>query len=161
MKNISIKQRLIMLGIITILGIFSIHFSGKILGDQEKTLLQIHEEVLEINVYILTIRKHEKDFLARNDLKYVQKLYDELSELNRHIKDLIIKSKENELNTKELSQIIGVLSEYKTVFTRLVEAKKTVGLSPKEGLRGKLRGAIQEAETFFKNIKILRRIALS
>ncbi len=150
MKSISIKQRLIMLGIITILGIFSIHFSGKILGDQEKILLQIHEEVLEINVYILTIRKHEKDFLSRNDLKYVQKLYDELSELNRHIKNLIIKSKENGLNTKELSQIIGVLSEYKTVFTRLVEAKKTVGLSPKEGFRGKLRGAIQEAETFFK-----------
>ena len=149
-KNISIKQRLIMLGIITILGIFSIHFSGKFLGDQEKTLLHIHEEVSQINGHILTIRKHEKDFLARNDLKYVQKLYDELSELNKHIKGLMTQLKENGLNTKELSQILGVLSEYKTVFTRLVEAKKTVGLSPKEGLRGKLRGAIQEAELFFK-----------
>ena len=150
MKNLSIKQRLIMLGIITILGIFSIHFSAKILGDQEKTLLRIHEEVSEINLHILTIRKHEKDFLARSDLKYVKKLYDELTELNKHIKDLIIQSEENGLNTKELSQILGVLSEYKTVFTSLVKAKTTVGLSPKEGLRGKLRAAIQKAEIFFK-----------
>jgi methyl-accepting chemotaxis protein len=160
MKNLSIKQRLVILGVITILGIISIHYSAKVLSDQEKTLLGIHEEVAEIEIHVLTIRKHEKDFLARDDVKYVKKLHDELNELNKHIKDLIVLSKNNNIETEELTQILGVLTEYKTVFDKLVKIKQTVGLSPEKGLRGNLRKAIQEAEAFFKGYDDFKAEAL-
>jgi len=59
------------------------------LSNQEKTLLGIHEEVAETEIHVLKMRKHEKDFLARDDVKYVKKLHDELNELQKHIKDLL------------------------------------------------------------------------
>ena len=62
MKNLSIKLRLIILGVITILGIVSIHYSAKVLGDQEKALLNIREEVAAIETHVLELRKHEKIF---------------------------------------------------------------------------------------------------
>ena len=104
MKNLSIKQRLIILGIITILGIVSIHYSAKVLSNQEKALLNIHEKVSQIETYVLTVRKYEKDFLARNDMTYVLKLHTELSKLNTHINELMILSKNNDIQTEELSQ---------------------------------------------------------
>lgn len=120
------------------------------MSNQEKTLLGIHEEVAETEIHVLKMRKHEKDFLARDDVKYVKKLHDELNELQKQIKDLIILSKQNSINTEELTSILKVIIEYKTVFDQLVKIKKVVGLSPEDGLRGNLRNAIHEAEAFFK-----------
>ncbi len=160
MKNLSIKQRLIILGIITILGIISIHTSAKVLSNQEKALLNIHEKVSQIETHVLTVRKYEKDFLARNDMKYVLKLHSKLSKLNKHINDLMILSKNNDIETEELSQILDVLNEYKTVFDKLVKIKQEIGLSPDKGLEGKLRVAIHDAEAFFKKYDDIKAQAL-
>ncbi|MDA7848041.1 methyl-accepting chemotaxis protein [Sulfurospirillum sp.] len=160
MKNLSIKQRLIVLGFITVLGIISVQYSAKFLSDQEKTLLHIHQEVARIKIHILTIRKYEKDFLSRNDTKYVKKLHDRLNTLNKHINNLILLSKNADLKTKELTQILSVLNKYKIVFDELVKIKQTIGLSPKDGLRGNLRNAIHKAETFFQDYDDFKAEAL-
>ncbi|WP_458699798.1 methyl-accepting chemotaxis protein [Sulfurospirillum sp. 1307] len=151
MKNLSIKMRLIILGAITILGILSIHTVATVFNNQEKRLTTLHEEVSNIETHVLELRKHEKDFLARSDMKYAKKLNDAEKELETHINSLIKEAKELDLKTGNLSKMLNIIQNYKAIFNELVKIKQQNGLTPKDGLRGNLRDAIHKAEAFFKD----------
>jgi len=73
---------------------------------------------------ILTLRRHEKDFLLRKDLNYVKKLQNEI---------LLGKK---ELKAESKSEI--TLISYEKSFNEIVEIEKTIGLSENDGIRGKI-----------------------
>lgn len=152
MKNLSIKVRLIILGFVTVFGVLSIHFSAKILNDQEKRLFIIKMEANTIKEHILIIRKHEKDFLSRLDVKYEKALHDEITKLKEHLEELITLAKNEDIHYDDLIEIQKITDRYKHIFDQLVSLDKKIGLTHEDGLRGAMRNAIHEAESFFKKV---------
>ena len=95
---------------------------------------------------ILTLRRHEKDFLARKDLKYLDKFTKSMEILNNNINTLADIYKSNGENTQSIAQLRKVVNDYNTHFNDLVEQQQRIGLHAKDALYGKLRSAVHGVE---------------
>jgi methyl-accepting chemotaxis protein len=100
----------------------------------------------ELEVKVLELRKDEKDFLARNDIKYADKFNQNFSILESKIVEL----KTFGLNTEQFEKI---MSRYKELFFKIVDSNKEIGLNPKSGLYGSLRNSVHRFEEEFKKLK--------
>ncbi|HEY9044364.1 MAG TPA: GAF domain-containing protein [Ohtaekwangia sp.] len=97
-------------------------------------------------VSMLTLRRHEKDFFLRKDLKYQK-------EFNDHIDEF-----KEELRQQEApEELIKNVDEYKTQFNDVVNIEKMIGLKDQEGIKGKiLQNFVRikpQIETFRTTIK--------
>lgn len=106
----------------------------------ERALGQIESEKL-------TLRKHEKDFIMRKDLKYQERFDKSVAAFNQYILNLDNSFDELGVETPAINNLQKQLSEYQNNFTRMVESQKKIGLDPKDGLYGKLRVAVHDIET--------------
>jgi methyl-accepting chemotaxis protein len=101
------------------------------------------EAVKDAHIDLLTLRRHEKDFLSRMDLKYLEKF-------NKTIDIMIDQHLSVPLEEKELrestAQLIQEIKKYQTLFVSMVKEFETIGLNEESGLRGSLRGAIHKVE---------------
>lgn len=100
---------------------------------------------------ILTLRRHEKDFLSRKDLKYLDKFTKSMGILNNNINTLADIYKSNGENTQSIAQLRKVVNDYNTHFNELVEQQQRIGLHPKDALYGKLRSAVHGVEELIGN----------
>jgi methyl-accepting chemotaxis protein len=105
----------------------------------------------DIESGILELRRNEKDFLARKDLKYLDKFNKKITHIKKTLSDLERSFIENNNDTREINQLKNVLVDYNKHFKLLVEAQQRIGLNPKDGLYGELRSAVQEVEKLLGN----------
>ena len=151
--NLSIKARNILLACVVLVGLAAIHTTAKIFNDKEKALMTLRMDVASVQADILTLRKHEKDFLMRNDVKYEKALLESASKLTERLKTISLSAEKRGVNTTELVRLSDVISTYVRVFNEVVAQKKKIGLNPEDGLEGQMRKAIHEAESGFKELK--------
>lgn len=90
-------------------------------------------------VHMLTLRRHEKDYLLRKDLSYYPKF---ISEYNIFVK--AIDRTAGSLNDK--MEAAGLLEEYKSGFEKLLAIDKSIGLTEDQGLNLELRNAVHKVE---------------
>ena len=105
----------------------------------------------DIESGVLELRRNEKDFLARKDLKYLDKFNKKITHIKKTLSDLERSFIENNNDTREIKQLTNVLVDYNKYFKSLVEAQQHIGLNPKDGLYGELRSAVQEVEKLLGN----------
>jgi methyl-accepting chemotaxis protein len=108
--------------------------------------IKIAREIGNIETDILQLRRNEKDFLARKELKYFEQFSQQYNGL---IKDIIVLDsayKSIGRDLPELNQLRLVVSDYQELFTTLVDTQKEIGLSPKDGLYGLLRSSVHVVE---------------
>ena len=105
----------------------------------------------DIESGVLELRRNEKDFLARKDLKYLDKFNKKITHIKKTLSDLERAFIENNNDTREIKQLTKVLVDYNKHFKNLVEAQERIGLNPKDGLYGELRSAVQEVEKLLGN----------
>ena len=156
LKNLSIKLRLIILATVTLVGIGIIQFSASMQIKEEKKFFTVRENVAELTLKASRLRRIEKNFLARNEIKYAEQLNNNVKDVTAHINKLIELEKENGIRNNDLSDMGKTLQEYKSKFNDVVKIKQKIGLTPKTGLRGNLRDAIHKAEDFFKKHENLK-----
>ncbi|MEW6646647.1 MAG: methyl-accepting chemotaxis protein [Pseudomonadota bacterium] len=146
----TIKARLILLTLLVAIGLISevalVQYSSARLVSLEQN------RVLAEQLYsdMLLLRRHEKDFLARLDLKYTQKFaasYQDMTGRAATLGDFLL---EVGLNDAPLRQFLAVVGEYSKTFEQLVAAQQHIGLHPKDGLYGSLRKAVHEVEELLK-----------
>lgn len=85
----------------------------------------------ESQVHLLTLRRHEKDFILRSDEKYVGRLSDTANQLRSRLS-----SAENR----------ALLETYVDEFNNFFEISKKIGLDSKSGIRGTMRAAVHSVE---------------
>ncbi len=91
----------------------------------------------ELLTKIYDLRKREKDFMLRKDLRYVDKF----------------KSKINTLMNNEKivqSDIKKYLKDYKNSFLSLVDAEVALGLDNRSGVKSKLRESVKKSESLLQ-----------
>ena len=85
--------------------------------------------------YMLMLRRHEKDFFLRSDLKYLEKFDKGVMDFRNHIKE-VVKSSEKR------KELISKIDDYQYHFHDVVEISTYVGLSESDGLHGDVREAV-------------------
>jgi hypothetical protein len=83
-------------------------------------------------VLLLTLRRHEKDFLLRKDLEYVNKFDATLATYIESINTKVLNDSEKEL-------LISWLKEYEQIFKKIVKIEETIGFFSNVGLRGDIQ----------------------
>jgi len=143
------------ISLISIISILSLNYYKEITQKQYNAAII---EISNIQTDMLMLRRHEKDFLARNDLKYVKKFDSIFNKLKTEIGKL-----ENELlavgiNSAQAITLLENFSIYNESFHKVVTSQKKIGLHSKDGLYGSLRDAVHQAESYIKalNDQMLR-----
>ncbi|MAD45128.1 MAG: hypothetical protein CMI02_00860 [Oceanospirillaceae bacterium] len=95
---------------------------------------------------MLMLRRNEKDFLARKDMKYVATFNENTELTQQHIQELIRQLQASDLPTVYANELKQQIDEYSDVFYRLADQQEEIGLDPKSGLYGALRSAVHDIE---------------
>lgn len=147
LDKISIRNKLIFVSVIAVLGI-AVNFilslnekeQGRILTNAEISLYQIESAMLQL-------RRNEKDFIARSNLKYAEEYnqnYQSLQLLATKLKNYLTSS--GVFDGQSVEKLNVIFENYQKAFTQLVDIKQEIGLDPKSGHYGKLRDAVHQAE---------------
>lgn len=131
----NIKHKVYSLGVVAILGVVALLFSTSHFAQTTYRLNQANLLVAHLEVRLLNLRRNEKDFLLRKDLKY-------LDTFNKNMN--IFLSTEEELSqiltAHELpssQQLRKDILAYQQGFTALANGFNTLGLKPDANLQGK------------------------
>jgi methyl-accepting chemotaxis protein len=103
--------------------------------------------VVHQQVNMLTLRRHEKDFLARLDLSYEQKFNETMNSLFKDQARLKNIMDAYSIETNTLLELTQDFKEYQADFLSVVTASKKLGLTPEKGLQGELRSAVHNIES--------------
>ena len=113
-------------------------------------LKKIEYGFVKLEKEMLTLRRHEKDFLMRHNLKYREKFNIEYELILQDVKDLKSGMQLRGLEVEGLEKIISYITEYKVKINELVKMQILIGLNHNDGLYGSLRNAIHGAEDAIK-----------
>ncbi|RNF52818.1 methyl-accepting chemotaxis protein [Marinomonas hwangdonensis] len=136
-----LNTALLVVALIAMLGIFYNSQSNLERLTYAKNLV-VHQQV-----DMLTLRRHEKDFLARLDLSYEEKFNDTVASLLEDqvlLKDIM---DEFSIDHRTLLALAADFKEYQSDFTSVVAASEALGLTPETGLQGQLRRAVHNIES--------------
>lgn len=108
------------------------------------------QSVLDLERDVLILRKNEKDFFARKDLKYVELHKQSHMAIDSIVPELEKVFKEYGVSTASLEGFDRNLNQYQAAFSEVVQLQQEIGLTPKTGLYGTLRAAVHNVETLLK-----------
>lgn len=153
LRNLSIKHRLLVnsavvgaaMLVMLILLIFQSH--------QLKDIAHLQVEIAQLDTDVLTLRRHEKDFLLRSDMAYVEKYKQSMQKLQQDIQQLSESMKDQDIDTAALNSFATQTSAYQQRFEELVAKANEVGLDHQSGYYGALRKAAHELENQFKQVQ--------
>ncbi|MBO2672025.1 chemotaxis protein [Shewanella algae] len=105
------------------------------------------QKVVELDKEVLSMRKNEKDFFGRQDLKYVEIHQQEAQATAQLMQELAVIFKEYDLPEAPINSFNRDLASYRQLFGGVVKLQQEIGLDPKSGLYGELRSAVHNVES--------------
>ena len=105
----------------------------------------------KLQVDMLMLRRAEKDFMLRSDLKYLEKF-------DKSFKQFLLNAKDAKLS--DHTKAIELLNAYKKDFYNLVAGYKKIGLTPKDGALGELRNTIHKSDEALQQLDERMNIAI-
>lgn len=125
----------------------------------EKSNTEINEHYTAVNELaniavsdLLQSRRHEKDFLLRQDLVYGTEMDSSLSALRSDLNAIIRIRQTRNLTegVQEINNLLQMVNQYNQGFENVVAAWKEKGLNETKGRRGDLRNAVHQLEAMIK-----------
>ena len=109
--------------------------------------ITLAQDIGKVEADILQLRRNEKDFLARKQLKYLDKFNDRIRLLRTDLSHVDSALDKLDVVQNETTQLQSILQKYQALFEAIVKTQETIGLTPKTGLYGVLRKAVHDVET--------------
>jgi methyl-accepting chemotaxis protein len=98
---------------------------------------------------LLSLRRHEKDFLVRKNEKYLTRFQAQEPIAKELLADIFIA--ESVVGLEKNESLMGLLENYSRDFYALSEQQRRIGFHAKDGLYGELRKAIHRVEKQVSN----------
>ncbi len=161
MKNLSIAVKLylafgIVVAMTVIIGGISIWRLGSVTNtfvELQTQYFKIADDGMESIISLLTARRHEKDFIARKDKKYIGRMEETLQEIQKLSDD--IKAVGNQLGLTDIAsvgpKVITAKNVYKAAFDDVAHLISERG-NKTEGIEGELRKHAHETEEAIKKL---------
>ncbi len=127
-------------------GFFGLSYLSKIAIEKTNRLNRGKVLVAKLKADMLMLRRNEKDFLARKDLKYRKKFLKNVQVLYKDAKKL-----ENILKIPEVGDFEFAIRNYEKIFRDLVQQQILIGLNPKDGYYGMLRDIVHKVQKLAKS----------
>ncbi|MCW8092984.1 methyl-accepting chemotaxis protein [Alteromonas sp. ASW11-130] len=105
-----------------------------------------------LDVHMLTMRRHEKDFLMRGDTKYIPRHQETFYSFENTLRELEDNLADLDIDKKITQTIHQSISRYRNAFERMVSVSQRIGLDENTGLLGELREAVKTAENPLKEL---------
>ena len=123
-----LEQKKNALGLTPITGIYgqlreAVHQAEEVINARHQVAL---------NAAMLMLRRHEKDFMLRHQLKYLDKFERAVDSFDQQLQ-------QSDLSIPVKQQIAQHMQGYEQTFRRFVDLSKQVGLAPDKGALGQLR----------------------
>lgn len=150
LNNVSIKNKHV---IILCCVIFGLILSTTVSFYEFSRIEKLSEVLLikeKMSSDVLTLRKHEKDFMARKDTKYAGRFSKEIAHMKEDISQLEMVMTSQGLETNHVQALSGLVTNYNAIFEEFIILQTEIGLDAKSGLYGSLRSAVHEIETLAK-----------
>ncbi len=133
-----------LLVIISTIGIVNLNMGADgFLHSMERT--EEASNAVDIETEFLQVRRGEKDFLARKDLKYFERANEHLDKAEEIVAELLSSVEEGEVKN-ELEEIAISIENYDTYFHHLRDDLVTRGLTHEDGVQKKFRSAAQQVQ---------------
>jgi len=149
---LTIKNKFILAGLVAFLSMFGILALGQYTAHKLEVFDAVSLGVSQVESGMLMQRRNEKDFLARNDLKYKKKFENNFTTLETRVNSLSKAVTSAGLDTTQVTTLQKIFDNYKKSFLNLITIQKKIGLHSKDGLYGLLRDAVHQAETEIKTL---------
>jgi PAS domain S-box-containing protein len=119
-----------------------------LLGQWRKAIHEIERQITQMNrthmhESLLQLRRLEKDYLLRGDIKYLKDIRSQISELR---KDAL------KIPNREAMKISEDLTTYENAFHQFTLLQKKIGRTDEEGLQRQFNDVIKRMETVFDQI---------
>ena len=128
-----------------ILGLF---FNNSSQSIGELSLLKY--EIKNLETSTLLLRRNEKDFLARKDLKYEAEFTKNHQELMLILERVSLSIQKHGLEEETIKSLQSIVKVYSKNFDTIVSTQRKIGLNPEDGLYGSLRDSVHNLETLLK-----------
>lgn len=130
----NIKNKLYSLGVVAILGVVTVLFSTTHFAQTTSQLNQASLLVAKLEIRLLNLRRNEKDFLLRKDMKYLDKFNKNMDTFLSLESELAGILDANDLPSS--NQLKQDILKYQDGFNALVNAFEQRGLKPEDKLYG-------------------------
>lgn len=152
-----IKTKLYLLGAVAVVGIgallgTTVHFTQT--TDHLNHAIQLTKD---LEIRLLNLRRNEKDFLLREDLKYLSKFNENMGQFTNIESELSLILQENNLPSS--NTLKRDILAYQDSFSALVNAYQVYGLEPNKGLLGKYNQAILQEKLRLNSDQLVNLIA--
>lgn len=122
-----------------------------LIGEMRNEIHNVEVIIQNLNLirsetYMLMLRRHEKDFLLRKDIKYKDKFDDELEEFIAYLDN-------TNLNQKTKNELKQHLVSYAEIFHSIINKNTIVGLDDQTGLFGEMYTAINNMDPMINSVK--------
>ena len=152
-SNLTIKNKFIVAGGIALVAMLGILGFNTFSTHQIQRLDEIRLHINQIESSMLMLRRHEKDFLARNDLKYRDKFEKDFELLRSKMDELKAGlDGSGDFDGKIAEDLRAIFAAYQSKFLALAAKQQEIGLNEKDGLYGALRDAVHQAESTIKEL---------
>jgi len=116
-------------------------------GKMRKAIHNIeNSSLITDKTHILTLRRHEKDFLLRKDFQYVKKFDSDFAKFSAIIEAL------PESASTEKIELLKQLEIYKSAFYKIINNEKQIGLSSNDGNKFLLKNTYDKAYSYLRRI---------
>ena len=157
-SNISIKMKLLFVLTLSVIGFVSMAFLLYYSVGDIKKLGILESEVLTLEVNTLTLRKNEKDFLARKSLKYKEEFQKNTHILQENVKKIDKLLESHSFDKTKSMQFSKIIKKYEDDFIKLVDLEVIIGLNPHSGLYGKLRDSVHKVQSMAKESELSEKL---
>ena len=112
-----------------------------------------HGKALAMTLHndMLSLRRDEKDFIARLDTRYLDDFQQQMAQTQQHLAQLKAVLEQQQLPITALTSLSERFSRYSTDFTAVADAYQRLGLDHESGLEGELRQSVHDVEASLNN----------
>ncbi len=149
----TIKQKLYFLGAVAILGIVTLLGSSSHFANQSNELSHAIQQVGDLEIRLLNLRRNEKDFLLRGDIKYLNKFNANVElflQLEEEVTEIL-----TDFDLPSSQQLKTDLLAYQKGFQVLVAAYQEYGLNSESGLLAQYEPLLLDAKTVANHQEVL------
>ncbi|MGR5065828.1 methyl-accepting chemotaxis protein [Photobacterium sp. DNB22_13_2] len=131
-----IKLKLLGLTLISVVALGAVLLIGQVAGERVVRLNQAKVTVTEMEVALLNLRRNEKDFMMRMDMKYRSTFESNYTRYQDLQAELASQAQYLSLSITQLEQFSGVMAKYREGMLALMTGYQQLGLSKDEGMLG-------------------------
>jgi methyl-accepting chemotaxis protein len=153
--KLTIKNKLILIGGVVVIGLSLLFAISMANSNKTVRLHSVQSQLKDIQSSILQLRRNEKDFLLRKDMKYLDKFNKNSKALLAVVVDLKTNLSTSDIPLGNINNVESNLKEYQAAYNKLVNAWVNKGLNKTSGHYGKLREATHNIEESITSAKDL------